>query len=479
MAPLTVSARAAGSLLAHWRASADGSAYIALADAIRMLVIDGRIALGARMPAERGLADALGVSRTTVAAAYARLRENGYLESLRGSGSVVRLPHDTRWRVDPDELGVLPPESLIDLRKAALHAAPGIAEATERAMRHFSSALSDVGYDTVGDPGLRAAIADRYAARGLPTAPEQIMVTLGAQHAIALLARVLVGRGDTALIESPTYPHAHEALRAAGARLVPVPVDAHAGWDESALRTALRRTAPAVAYTMPDLHNPTGATMPIAQRAAFLEAAADTGTVVVADETMGELRLDGEALPPIAVHGPAVLIGSAGKNFWGGLRIGWIRADAALMQRLVIARCAGDLGTPVLEQLIVRELVPDTDAILAERRRHLLEGRAAIVGGLRTRIPEWDVPSPDGGLTTWVNLGRPVSSALVLAARDEGVVLASGGVFGPDGGFERFLRVPFSGPAAERSRLVDALVSAWARVGGFEGSPARAVAAVV
>ncbi|MFZ7086757.1 PLP-dependent aminotransferase family protein [Curtobacterium sp. RRHDQ10] len=507
MTPIVLSARAAGVLLAHWRDGAGGTAYDALADALRMLVIDGRVTIGARLPAERRLAETLGISRTTVATAYATLRDDGFIESMRGSGSVVRLPRGLDGRPDPERLAAVDPigrhdpsggvhgpddaragtrpraaaapAPLLDLRKAVVHAAPGIAEATERAMRHLPAALAEVGYDTVGDPGLRAAIADRYAERGLPTRPEQILVTLGAQHAIALLARVLVGRGDTVLVEAPTYPHAHEAFRAAGGRLVPVPVDAREGWDVTAMTTAIRRTAPAVAYVMPDLHNPTGATMSGPARDALLTAARDAGTVVVADETMGELRIDGPTIPPLGTRGPVVHIGSAGKVFWGALRIGWIRADADLLQRLVLARPTGDLGTPVIEQMVVRELVPHTASVLEERRRHLREGRDHVVAALRTRIPEWDVPSPDGGLTTWIGLGRPVSSALVLAARSEGVALASGGVFGPDGGFERFLRVPFSGAAADRTRMIDVLASAWRRVGGVEAGTVRSMAAVV
>jgi len=474
-------ARAAASLLAHWRnGRASVAAYDALADAIRMLVIDGRIALGTRLPAERGLAETLGLSRTTVASAYSRLRDDGFLESLRGSGSVVRLPRALGGRHDPDALGTpVDDTGLLDLRRAVLHAAPGVAEAIERAMRHLPAALADPGYDTVGDHSLRKAIAERYTERGLPTTADEITVTLGAQHAIALLSRTLVSRGQGVLMESPTYPHAHEAFRSAGGRPVPVPVDAEHGWDMATLVAVLRRAAPAVAYVMPDLHNPTGATMSIDDRRILLREAVAVGTVVIADETMGELRLDDATLPPLAALGPAVLIGSADKMFWGGLRIGWIRAERSLLQRLVIARPMNDLGTPVLEQLIVRELVPLTEATLEERRRHLREGRDHLVAELRSRFPGWTVPSPAGGLTLWVNLGRPVSSAFVLAARDEGIVLASGGVFGSEGGFERFLRIPFSSGRSDRERIVDALERAWARVGPSSASIRGSSAAVV
>ncbi len=483
MTPVLLSARSAALLLTDWRDGTDAPAYEALSDAIRVLVIDGRVAQGVRLPAERGLATALGISRTTVANAYARLRSDGFVVSVRGSGSVVHLPASLIGRPDPERLGGVVDGELLDLRKAALHSAPGMAEAVERAVRHVPAALAGIGYDTVGDPGLRAAIADRYTERGLPTDPSQVIVTIGAQHAIALLARVLVRRGDAVLVESPTYPHAHEAFREAGGRLVGVPVDARTGWDAAALETTLRRTAPAVAYVMPELHNPTGATMSASTRQLLLSVAASVGTTVVADETMGELRIDGTPSLPLAAADPSgasvVMIGSADKVFWGGLRIGWIRAAPALLQRLLAARPTGDLGTPVLDQLVARELVPRTAAVLEARREYLRQGRDDVVGALRARLPEWDVPSPAGGLTTWVGLGRPVSSALVLAARSEGVVLASGGVFGPDGGFERFLRVPFTMAPADRGRLVDVLDRAWARVGGESAGVRGSLAAVV
>ena len=490
MNPVLLSARSAALLLTDWRAGTDAPAYEALSDALRVLVIDGRIPQGVRLPAERGLATALGISRTTVANAYSRLRSDGFVVSVRGSGSVVRLPAGLIGRPDPERLGGVVEDDVLDLRKAALHAAPGLADAVERAARHLPAALAGIGYDTVGDPGLRAAIADRYTERGLPTDPSQIVVTIGAQHAIALLARVLVRRGDAVLVESPTYPHAHEAFREAGGRLVGVPVDARTGWDQTALETTLRRTAPAVAYVMPELHNPTGATMSGSTRERLLTVAAVTGTTVIADETMGELRIDGSSELPLAAWGGSsagsagsgasvVMIGSADKVFWGGLRIGWIRASPDLLQRLLLARPTGDLGTPVLDQLVARELVPRTAAVLEARREYLRQGRDEVVGALRSRLPEWDVPSPAGGLTTWVGLGRPVSSALVLAARAEGVVLASGGVFGPDGGFERFLRVPFTMPPADRVRLVDVLERSWARIGGDAAGVRGSLAAVV
>lgn len=443
-------------MLSDWRGEAS-AAYAALADRIRLLVLDGRVPVGARIPAERDLAAQLGISRTTVTASYGELREAGYLTSVRGSGSIARLPGRAAVSLDPLATGYL------DFTKAAMPAIPGIADAAQKAIADLPSYLGDTGFDPIGLPVLREAIARRYRQRGLPTDPDQIMVTIGAQHAIALLARTLIGRGDTALVEAPTYPHAYEAIRGAGARLVTVGVTAEDGWDAPALEQAVQRSSPALAYLMPDFHNPTGASMPPELRERTVRLAKRHGTRVIADETMAEMVIADDAQPelPFAAYGDAISVGSVGKTVWGGIRIGWIRTEPQLIQKLARNRFAGDLGTPVIEQLIVTHLLADYDSILAGRRRQLRAGRDHLVSSLRAAIPEWRVPSPAGGLTAWVNLGAPVSSQLTLAARNEGLLITAGPRFGIDGAFERFLRVPFGYTTEEMDRAVAALAAAW------------------
>jgi DNA-binding transcriptional MocR family regulator len=465
---LTLSARALALLVDGWRGSGDAPAYLALADRIRLLILDGRIVLGARIPAERDLSAQLGVSRTTVSAAYARLRDAGFLDSVRGSGSVARLPSSA------DALPEVPGSGVIDFSKATMPALPAVAGAAVRAAEQLPAYLGGSGFELVGIPVLRQAIADRYTARGLPTEPEQIMVTIGAQHAIALISRTLLSRGDHALVESPSYPHAFEALRAAGARLVPVAVSSGEGWDEHGFEQAIQRTSPSLGYLMPDFHNPTGMSMTAEFRERALALAARQGTTLLADETMSELGIDdAEPALPFAAFASAtapssaILVGSVGKTIWGGLRVGWIRSDRATIQRLTRARAAGDLGTPILEQLMVADLLGDYDSILAERRAYLRVGRDRLQRLLAERIPEWTVPHVPGGLTAWVGLGAPVSSQLTLAARTHGLHIAAGPLFGPDGAFDRFLRIPFSYSETETMRGVDALAAAWQSVGRF------------
>lgn len=461
MSDAALSARALETLLGDWRNGGADAAYRALADRARLLVLDGRIPVGTRLPAERDLAERLGLSRTTVTAAYRALREQGMLRSIRGSGSVARLPANT-----PAILPAPPATGFIDFSKASPPALPWLGEVARAAAEELPLHLGDAGFDPIGTPELRAAIADRYTARGLPTAPEQIMVTIGAQHAIALLSRALVGRGDRAVIEAPTYPHAYEALRVAGARLLPVPVvppgDGDSAAEGAALAQAFRHANPSLAYLMPDFQNPTGRSFDEPTRELVLDAAARQGTVVVADETIGEVDIDrpGRYLP-LAAYGPAVMIGSVGKTVWGGLRVGWIRAERALIRRLLAVRAPGDLGTPILEQIMVTRLLARMDDILALRREQLAAGRAHLEARLADAFPEWRVPHVDGGIVTWVNLGEPVSSQLALAARGQGLIVAAGPRFGIDGAFERFLRLPFCYAPETTDAAVEALARAW------------------
>jgi DNA-binding transcriptional MocR family regulator len=458
MATMVIGTHALLELLGEWRDT--GPSYEALADRLRLLVIDGRLLSGLRLPAERELAKQLGVSRTTVTAAYQRLRDQGFAVSRQGSGTRTALPGSA---VSP----AAPASGLLDFTKAALPAPSMMQDAVRTASERLVPLLHDSGYDTMGLPALREAIAARYTERGLPTDAEEVLVTVGAQQAIALIARALVSRGDRALIEVPTYPHAYDAIKAAGARVVtaPVAIDSRDGWELPVVESVLRRTSPSVAYLMPDFQNPTGRSMSESLRRRLLRAAAAQGTVVVADETPAELDIDrpGSYAPLAAYSAGAqvITIGSASKTMWGGLRVGWVRADRSTIRRLHAVRATMDLGTPVLDQLVVATLFGGYDAVLAERRAALIVGRAAIERIVPDAFPDWRVPHPHGGLAAWVNIGAPVSSQLALAARSEGLLVTAGPRFGVDGAFERFLRIPLTCSESEVERAVAALQRAW------------------
>jgi DNA-binding transcriptional MocR family regulator len=433
--------------------------YVALAGAVRGLLTDGRLALGVRLPAERELAEALGISRTTVSAAYRELRDSGHLSSRRGSGSWTTLPEGLRvaasglWGPGPsDEPG------LIDLSCAAPAAPKEVADAARAAADDLPAYLGNVGYWPCGLDVLRDAVAERFNARGLPTRPEQILITNGTQHALDLVIRLLVHPGAPVLTESPTYPGALAALAGARARIATHGLGAQ-GWDGELLLDTLRQTRPRLAFVIPEFQNPTGHLMPLKLREQLPAVAHSAGVDLVVDESFVDLPLDGQGAsmpPPVAAfdrHSRVLTIGGLSKPYWGGMRIGWIRAAAPLVQRLAAVRVGVDMASPVLDQLVAVRLLEYGPDLVTRRLEELAHGRDTLVHALATHLPEWRVTVPQGGLTLWAELDAPVSSALARSAEAHGLRLAPGPRFGIDGTLERFLRLPFTLPA---DQLVDA-----------------------
>lgn len=449
-----------------------GSAYLALADGLRRAVLDGSLPLATRLPSERELADALGVSRTTTAAAYQRLREQGFLATRRGSGSVTTLPSGPRR---PDGGLTMPRDgasAVVDLSVAAPPAPPELAGAAARALEALPRLLTTTGYTHLGLPELRREVAARYARRGTPTAPDEVLVTTGAQQALNLLVSTTVGPGDRVVVEHPAYPNVLTAVRAAGGRAVPVPVGP-AGLDLDLLESTVRQVAPRLVILTPDHHNPTGTSLDDEGRARVRELAARHRTLVVADETLTDLTLDGPE--PSSITGDAtrsglVAVGSASKSFWGGLRVGWVRGHRDVVGRLATGRAHHDISTAVLDQLVVAELLARAEEVLPARRARIREQRDALLAAVGRELP-WAVPVPAGGLSAWADLGAPVSSALAALAVRHGVRVAPGPVFGVDGSFEHRLRLPFSLPPAEIERGVAALAEAWRSL-GVDATPA-------
>ncbi|TFV60441.1 PLP-dependent aminotransferase family protein [Mycobacterium sp. PS03-16] len=456
--------------LGNWRtASATGPVYQGLADGVRMLIIDGRLPVGARMPSERALADGLRVSRTTVTAAFAQLRDDGYLVARRGARSITALPSA------PAAPAPVPAaRGAVNLANAALAApAPAVLDAFASATQRVTPYLHDIGIELTGVPPLREAIAARYCARGLPTEPDEIMVTTGALHAIGLILATYTQPGDRVLVEQPTYHGAIAAVTTAGARPVPVALTED-GWDLGAVHAAVRQLAPSLAYFVPDSHNPTGLSMPQPQREELAALIADTRTRTIIDDTMTEVWLDEPAPPPVAAaltrrRDLVLTTGSMSKSFWGGLRIGWIRAERSTLATIAALRPSIDMGTAILEQLAAAELLGAADELLPERREILRSRRALMLALLDEHLPDWQPCPGRGGLALWVRLPAPMSSALSAAASRMGLDVPPGPRFGVDGSLERFLRVPYTLPPDQMREAVELLARAWRSITGAAG----------
>lgn len=440
-------------------------AYAGLAAALRRLIVDGRLPRIAQLPSERELAAVLGLSRTTVTRAYAELQSSGHASGQRGSGTYTRLP----GRAHPGLDRALTPDPgkgvVVDLNCAAPGAAQGLATAYEQALTELPQYFGSHGYFPFGLPPLREAIAAAFVAQGLPTDPDQIMITPGALAGAAVAAQALTRPGQRVLIENPVYPNAAQAFSSRATRLVPVDVSS-TGWDFDAVESIVRQSAPTLAYTIPDFHNPTGTLMPEGDRERFARLLTRARCVAVIDESHRLLGLDVAVMPaPLASHvegmgGTAVTVGSLSKAYWGGLRIGWIRAPRRLVDPLMEARLTLDLGVPVLEQLVAVRLLADGGPV-SDQTDSLRRQRAALVGALRARLPQWRFTLPPGGLALWVELPEARSLDVVAAAMARGVTITPGPSFAVGGGLTTFVRIPYTRPVPELLHAVAVLAVAW------------------
>lgn len=450
MSPVRHSATSLSALIGSWQ-DRPGPAYRKIALAIKQAVLDGRLSIGARLPAERELAGALGVSRTTVSGGYTALREEGWLVSRRGSGSVIAIGHGSQLeqRVLPSRLPMDGDTDLIDLTIASPTApAEALDAAIERAASRMRALYDTGGYFPLGVPELRERVAQRYSAEGAPTSADQILITNGAQHGFSLALADSSHALDRVIIESPTYPMALDLIRHSGR--VPFGIgllpESDQPWMHDLLRSTFRQSAASTAFLIPDFQNPTGALMDAPTRALVMECAEESGTTVVVDESFRQMSLDDTALPaPMASFDPgglSISIGSLSKSVWGGLRIGWVRAQPSVITRLGAARALGDMSGSLLDQLIALELLDDLDTLARAQAVQLRAAREALLAALAQHAPQWQALRPAGGATMWVRLPQAVATDAASLAPSRGVLVVPGPRFGPDGTMDNYLRFP-------------------------------------
>ncbi|CAL9542197.1 Histidinol-phosphate aminotransferase [Streptomyces sp. enrichment culture] len=461
--------------LGRWSAGR-GPLHLLLARRLRELIDAGDLAPGTRLPPERELAQRLAVGRATLVAAYEPLRLEGRLQRRQGSGTWVTpsAPHDGDTKA-PGQAGTAhpmflnflePPDGVLQMACAAPDAPPPeLLAAYQAGLSRLAAPSPDLGYHPAGHPDLRAALARHYTGRGTHTDPEQILVTTGAQQALALLVRLLVAPGDQVLVEAPTYPGALELLREAAAvvRSVPTGTD---GLDAEAWCRAVAEHRPALAYLVPTCHNPTGTVVPSLIRRRLVEAARRHDVPLIDDEVLGSLTFDGTAPPGLAAFdtdGQVITVGSLSKLAWGGLRIGWIRAKASLVSRLARLKAPQDFGSDVLSQLAAAELLPGLDDLARQRAEQLRGRHDHLCAALSRRLPDWDFRPAEGGQTLWVRLPDGDASTFAQTALRHGVAVLPGASLHPAGGDADRLRLPFLLAEDELDEAVSRLAAAWRR----------------
>lgn len=448
-------------IVGNWSAAPHGTLAQRLAHALRQAIAAGLLSDGVRLPAERHLATALSVSRSTVTSALDELRADGLVASRQGSGTVVshaspvelggtRIAehYDVGHGIDlltgnPPDPSHLPPITLDIAAMMAMGGGPGISP--------------------LGLPVLRRALATRHTQLGRYTEPEQIHVTSGAHQALALLFGALVGRNTPVAVEDPGYAGVFDAVESLHARPVPLRCD-RIGVLPDDLDAQLRRHAPPVVYLQSGPHNPTGR-VPTEERAAALAAVLDRhDTILLEDRALADLSYGIDRAPEIAVHlkrCPAATMGSFSKVAWAGLRIGWIRAPEPVVERTRVYRLARDLGCSVPSQMIAAQLVPHLDDLAAERRRVLQASTVRADGLLGELLPEWSVVPPSGGSALWALTPLTDTGAFTALADHHGVKVAPGSIARADRRPDPHVRICVDRPWPQVQEGLHRLAAAW------------------
>ena len=487
---MDISSEQVTEVLGGWTAG-DGPLYTRLATALGRAVEEGRLLPGARLPAERHMSADLAVSRSTVAAAFEELERRGLVSRRQGSGTyvlAVQRPAAEGRRAlvhELDEHALLrdlsgAPQASVELLAAAVDCAPEV----RTAVRTLDDGELDRwttghGYVPLGLPPLREAIADHLSDRGLPTEPGQVMVTTGAVEAVLLAARLYLAPGDPVVVEAPSYIGALDVLRSIGGRLLGVDVDER-GARTDQLAALLTRSLPRMVYLIPDFHNPTGVVLSVARRQEVARLAAEFRIPVVEDLVQRDLWFEREPPTPIAAadpDAPVLTLGSMSKVFWGGLRIGWVRSDPTVIERLGRIKTATNYGTPAIDQLVSVRLLAQIETVAARRREQLAIRLARLETAMRAHLPDWRWRTPAGGLSVWIELPTADAPALVPTAERHGVAIAAGSTFGLGArDHHDHVRLPFVAPPEMIEEGVRRLAAAWSDVTrGAHGPRTRAV----
>jgi GntR family transcriptional regulator/MocR family aminotransferase len=370
---------------------AGGAALAAqISGQLETAVTGGVLRAGDRLPSSRDLAATLGVSRTVVTNAYARLFAEGWLEGRHGSGTYVAdvTPQPTPAAApdgadEPDWRTAIHARypGLIDLQPGVSWADGIEPAAWRRAWRQAGAHLPSRWPDPHGLPELREEIAAYLRrSRGLAVTPEQVLVTQGVSSGLALLADALVTPGDKAGIEEPGYPTGREVLRRAGAQVVPCRVDAH-GIVPGELPGDLR-----LLYTTPAHQYPLGGRLPVSRRQALIAWARATGAIVVEDDYDSEFRYDVGPLPALHSMDPDVIVylGTASKVIATAFGAGWLVAPPALVDELAALRPRLGVRIPEPVQYAVLALLRsgDLERHVRKMRLEYARRRAALVDGL-------------------------------------------------------------------------------------------------
>jgi GntR family transcriptional regulator / MocR family aminotransferase len=441
-----------------FRPQSTGPIYQQLYRRLREAILAGELGPGARLPTTRALASEAGVSRNTILLAYDQLRAEGYIDGQVGAGTFVarELPDDAPVRrvrpaiesKAPAKLGVsayarraqlirtpLMAPTARTIRSDFRYGLPGVAEFPRDVWRRllarhalrFSSQTARYAAPA-GLPQLREAIAEYvHRARAVDCTPDRVLIVNGSQQALDLVARVLIDPGDRVLIEEPHYLGAREAFLAAGAKLVPCPVDGDGMAVEQAPKAAKRAR---LAYVTPSHQFPTGAVMPLARRLALLAWAGQAGAYVVEDDYDSEFRYGGrpvEAVQALDSAEQVIYVGTMSKTLFPALRLGFLVLPPALVEPFRAVKHLSDRHTSTLQQAVLADFIAEGhfERHVRRTRARNAKRREALLGALHAGFGDRAVVQGSNAglhLMVWFRDRRiEQTEAMIAAAAAAGV----------------------------------------------------------
>lgn len=339
------------------------------------------------------------------------------------------------------------------LPDAALMPGERIAVAADAALRQ------DAVLQYTESPGwgpLRTVLAERESARvGRTVALDEVFVTHGSQQALSLLSEVLLDPGALVVVEDPAYVGALQVFRAAGARIVALPLDAEGLRLDLLGELLAGGERPAVVHTVSNFHNPGGVTMSPARRRELAAAAERYGFWVIEDDPYGELWFDRPAPDPIATYSPHVIrLSSASKILAPTLRVGWMIAPNQVCRAVELLKQGADLCGSALTQQIAADLLADTDWLTGHIdtvRAAYAERAGALVGALRDRFgTRLTCTDAAGGMFIWADFTDGTDTgALLNDALAAGVAYVPGQAFSVSTPYPHSLRMCFTTGAPE------------------------------
>ena len=463
--PARVGANRLVQLLGQW-SSGSGPLYQQLAQRIAALIDDGSLRADEQLPPERTLCEALSVSRGTVVRAFDQLASNGAVSRVQGRGTTVAGRPVTARSPSGEFVGErlwMGESTEIDLLMAIPTMLPEVADLV--AGIDLAAHTVDLdGAEPLGWWTLREAIARLHTRQGLPTSAHQILVTSGAQQAISIVAASMVRPGDVVLGEENTWPGLIDSVQHIGARFEPVRLDRD-GLIVDDLEAKIDRFRPGLMVVNPQHQNPTGSRLPPERVEAVAALARRHRIPTLEDRVSADLGFDRRHLPAIDEHdtgGYGLIAGSICKIVWPGLRLGWLRADAQIINRLRSHKAMADMFTPAISQVLGLAVLERYDELLDRRLEQLRPAADLVVDTLRSQLSDWSFTPPRGGLSVWATLPENASAtAFVQHAGRHGLLIASGRQFSADDADCPNIRIPFTAAPATLATGLQRLADAW------------------